>query len=132
MARRLRSWSASKNEPTAKSKKPASKVSFTISAETSKPSLKARVVDELLEILRSKSKSERQEIGDAINRVLENWGRPHRHSGIGIRRLAKTIFECRLGLDDRHAFVFIASPAELVFLFIGNNDEIQKLIRSNR
>lgn len=94
--------------------------------------MKARVTDELLDVLRSKSKSERQEIGDAINRVLENWGRPHGHSGVGIRRLTKTIFECRVGLDDRLAFVFIATAAELVFFFIGNHDEIQRLIRSNR
>ena len=94
--------------------------------------MKARVTDELLEILRSKSKSERQEIGDAIHRVLESWGQPHGHSGIGIRRLTKTIFECRVGLDDRLAFVFFATPLELVFFFLGNHDEIQKLIRSNR
>ena len=94
--------------------------------------MKARVTDELLEILRSKSKSERQEIGDAINQVLESWGRPHVRSGIGIRRLTKTIFECRVDLDDRLAFVFIATPPELVFFFIGNHDEIQKLIRSIR
>jgi hypothetical protein len=93
--------------------------------------LKARVTEDLLEKIRSKSKSERQEIGDAINRVVENWGRPHMHSGIGIRRLTKTIFECRIGLDDRLAFVFIATPPELVFFFIGNHDGIQKLIRSN-
>ena len=86
----------------------------------------------MLEILRSKSKSERQDIGDAINQVLESWGRPHGHSGIGIRRLTKTIFECRVGLDDRLAFVFIATPPELVFFILGNHDEIQKLIRSNR
>ena len=94
--------------------------------------MKARVTEDLLEILRSKSKAERLEIGDAINRVIESWGRPNAHSGIGIRRLTKTIFECRVGLDDRLAFVFIASPAELFFFFIGNHDEIQKLIRSNR
>jgi len=90
------------------------------------------VTEELLEAIRSRTKAERQEIGDAINRVLESWGRPHVHSGIGIRRLTKTIFECRVGLDDRLAFVFIATPAELVFFFIGNHDEIQKLIRSKR
>jgi hypothetical protein len=94
--------------------------------------LKARVTDDLLEIFRSKSKPERQAIGDAINQVLENWGRPHGHSGIGIRRLTRTIFECRVGLDDRLAFLFIATPPELVFFFLGNHDEIQKLIRSKR
>ncbi len=93
--------------------------------------MKAGVTEELLEQIRSRSKSERQEIGDAINRVLDSWGHPHAHSGIGIRRLTKTIFECRVGLDDGLAFVFMASPTELVFFFIGNHDEIQKLIRSN-
>jgi hypothetical protein len=94
--------------------------------------LKARGTDDLLEILRSKSKSERLEIGDAFNRVIEGWGRPHVHSGSGIRRLTTTIFECRVGLDDRLAFVFLATPPELVFFFIGTHDEIQKLIRSYR
>ena len=92
--------------------------------------MKARVTEDLLEQIRSRSKSERQEIGDAINGVLEIWGRPHGHSGIGIRRLTKTIFECRVGLDDRLAFVFIATPPELVIFFIGDHDEIQKVIRS--
>ena len=94
--------------------------------------MKARVTEDLLEILSSKSKSERQEIGDAINQVLESGGRPHGHSDIEIRRLTKTIFEFRVRLDDRLAFVFIASPADLVFFFIGNHNELQKLIRSNQ
>jgi hypothetical protein len=94
--------------------------------------LKARVTEELLEQIRAKSKSERYEIGEAIHQVLKSWGRPHGQSGIGIRRLTKTIFECRVGLDERLAFVFIATPAELVFFFIGNHDEMQKLIRSNK
>ncbi len=93
--------------------------------------MKASVTEDLLEQIRSRSKSERQEIGDAINRVLESWGRPHAHSRIGIRRLTKTIFECRVGLDDRLAFIFIVTPPELVFFFLGNHDEIQKLIRFN-
>jgi hypothetical protein len=93
--------------------------------------LKARLTEDLLEIIRSKSKTERHEIGDAMNRVLDTWGRPHMHSGIGVRRLTKTIFECRVGLDDRLAFVFIATPPELVFFFLGNHDEILKLIRAN-
>ena len=46
--------------------------------------------------------------------------RPYGHSGIGTRRLAKTIFECQVGLDDKLAFVFIAPPPKLVFFFLGN------------
>ena len=93
--------------------------------------MKARVTEELLEQIRGRTKAERQEIGAAINQVLASWGRPHLHSGIGIRRLTKSIFECRIGLDDRLAFVFIATPPELVFFFLGNHDAIQKLLRAS-
>lgn len=65
-----------------------------------------------------------------MNAALATWGKPHLHSGTGIRRLTKDIFECRVGLDERLAFVFIVTPPELVFFFIGSHDEIQKLIRS--
>lgn len=78
------------------------------------------------------SKEERREIGDAMNIVRDSWGSPHVHSGIGIRRLTKTIYECRIGLDQRLAFVFIATPPELQFFFIGDHNDIQKLIRANR
>ena len=67
-----------------------------------------------------------------MNAVLAAWGKPHLHSDAGIRRLTKTIFECRVDLDERLAFVFIATPPELVFFFLGNHDDIQRLIRSAR
>gem|GEM_PF-3839819 len=35
--------------------------------------------------------------------------------GISIRRLTKTIYECRVGLDERLAFVFKSTPPELIF-----------------
>ena len=90
-----------------------------------------RVTDELVEGLRRRSKEERKEIGEAMNAVLAGWGKPHVHTGTSIRRLTKTIYECRVGLDQRLAFGFIATPPELVFFFIGNHDDIQKLIRSS-
>jgi hypothetical protein len=94
--------------------------------------LRARVTDDLLDQIRQRSKADRKVIGEAMNAVLAAWGHPHLHSGISIRRLTKTIFECRVGLDERLAFVFIATPPELLFFFIGDHDEIQSLIRSMR
>jgi hypothetical protein len=94
--------------------------------------LQVTVTDELLATLRSKTKDERRQVGEAMNQVAANWGRPHLHSGIGIRRLTRTIFECRVGLDDRLAFLFIATPPELQFFFLGNHDEIRRLIRSSK
>ena len=92
--------------------------------------MRVRIADDLLEELRHRSKGERKVIGEAMNTVLAGWGKPHVHSGIGVRRLTKTIYECRIGLDERLAFVFIATPPELVFFFIGNHDDIQMLTRS--
>ncbi len=80
--------------------------------------------------LRKRSKAERKVIGEAMTAVQDGWGKPHVHSGISIRRLTKTLFECRVDLDERLAFIFIATPPELVFFFIGNHDEVQKLIKS--
>jgi hypothetical protein len=86
----------------------------------------------LLAQLRTRSRADRKFIGEAMNDVVASWGQPHLHSGIGIRRLTKTVFECRVGLEERLAFVFITTPPELVFFFLGNHDEIQRLIRSLR
>jgi hypothetical protein len=92
--------------------------------------LRARVDADLLDQIRQRPKADRKVIGAAMNSVVAAWGQPHRHSGIGIRRLTRTIFECRVGLDERLAFVFLATPPELVFFFLGSHDEIQNLIRS--
>jgi hypothetical protein len=92
--------------------------------------LRVRVTDDLLQRIRQRSKADRKIIGEAMNAVLAAFGRPHVHSGIGVRRLTKDIFECRVGLDERLAFVFVVTPPELVFFFLGNHDEIQKMIRS--
>jgi hypothetical protein len=94
--------------------------------------LRVRVAGGLLEQLRRLSKAERKVIGEAINAVLAAWGRPHLHSGAGIRRLSRTVFECRVGLDQRLVFLFIATPPELVFFFLGNHDEVQHMLRSLR
>ncbi|MEI8038500.1 MAG: hypothetical protein WCJ14_08925 [Verrucomicrobiota bacterium] len=79
----------------------------------------------------SKPQPDRESPDSPQNQALASWGRPHLHSGIGIRRLTQSIFECRIGLDDRLAFVFIATPPELVFFFLGNHDAIQKLLRAS-
>ena len=102
------------------------------STETSKPSLRVRVAEELLEQLRLRTKAERKIVGEAMNAFVAAWGQPHLHSGAGIPRLSRTVFECRMGLEQRLAFVFTATPPELVFFFLGNHNEIQRLLRSLR
>lgn len=94
--------------------------------------MKVTIPENLLAKIHSGSNEERHKIGEAIREVQAGWGHPHVHSGIDIRRLSKTIDECRVGLDDRLTFLFIATPPELVFFFIANHDEIQKLLRLNK
>lgn len=115
-----------------RSRKTAREESSATSREISNSSLRARVADDLLKQLRAVGKADRKLIGEAMNAVVAAWGRPHLHAGIGIRRLTKSIFECRVGRDDRLAFVFTVTPPELVFFFLGNHGEIQNLIRSCR
>ena len=118
------SWPVLKKEFMAKSKKTAKPAGSKNSPETSKPSSRprVRVTEELLEQLRRLSKEERKEVGEAMNTVQASWGQPHAHAGISIRRLTKSVFECRVGLDQRLAFLFITTPPELVFFFIGNHE----------
>lgn len=61
------------------------------------------------------------ELGDA-------FGKPHAHSGLGIRKLRTDLFECRVGLALR--ILFRASPDALIVRFIGSHDEVQKYLRT--
>lgn len=64
----------------------------------------------------------------AIDQAVKSWGTPHVHTGVGIRRLRKNVFECRCGLKLR--IVFQAEPKALTFVGLGTHDEIQNLIKS--
>lgn len=64
----------------------------------------------------------------AIDAVLEGFGKPHFHSGLGIRRLRKDYFECRSGIGIR--LVFRAGKGCLTFLAAGDDDAIRRLLRS--
>jgi hypothetical protein len=62
----------------------------------------------------------------APGRLCEEFGQPHLHSGLGIRKLRRHYFECRAGLKWR--LVFRDDDAGLIVLFLGNHDEIRQFI----
>lgn len=66
----------------------------------------------------------------ALCELAEGFGRPHVHSGIGIRKLGNKLFECRAGLAWR--FIFLDRPSELFISFLGNHDEIKALLKSGK
>ena len=63
----------------------------------------------------------------ALQTIPGCFGRPHAHTGISIRRLRKNVFECRAGLKLR--LLFRQNADTLEFFFIGNHEEIHRIIR---
>jgi hypothetical protein len=56
--------------------------------------------------------------------------KPHLRSGLSIRKLGKSLFECRTSLDWR--LVFRARKGVLTFVFAGDHDEVQDYLNSLR
>ena len=64
-----------------------------------------------------------------MENVRMQWGKPHLHGGVGIRRLADHLYESRVGLQER--LIFQNLEKSLYFHFMGNHDEVQKFLRSH-
>ncbi len=90
--------------------------------------MRVELTPELKTAIRRLPKRQRQQIGAVITAVRDGFGTPHLHSGLGIRRLRDSVFECRVGLKLR--LVFNAEPGVLSFSDIGTHDEIRKIIKN--
>lgn len=76
---------------------------------------------------RAYPKKARTLIGNALSQLERDFGHPHRHQGLGVRKLRGNYFEIRAGLDVR--LVFQNRKESLLFLMAGNHDDVQSLIR---
>ena len=85
----------------------------------SKRTLRIELTPELKIAIRHLPKRQRQQIGEVITAVRDGFGALHLHSGLGIRRLRGSLFECRVGLTLR--LVFDAEPGVLHFTDIGSS-----------
>jgi hypothetical protein len=74
------------------------------------------------------AKAHRRQIAQAIDETRDSFGKPHFHSGLGIRRLRENYFECRAGLDVRLAFR--AERGRLIFVAAGNHNQIRSFIKN--
>lgn len=83
---------------------------------------------DILKRLKKLEKSDRVECLLALVELVDAFGQPHRHSGIGIRKLGDRLFECRGNLALR--FLFENRPEELFVFFLGDHKEVQKLLRA--
>lgn len=80
--------------------------------------------------MRELPKNERAECLLALCELTESFGKPHVHSGLGIRKLGEKLFECRANLALR--FIFQDRPGDLFVSFVGNHDEIKALLRRGK
>ena len=72
-------------------------------------------------------RDERAECMLALCDLTQMFGRPHQHSGLGIRKLTKNVFECRGNLQLR--FLFFDRRADLYVWFLGDHDEVRSVLR---
>jgi len=84
----------------------------------------------VLRRLRELPKNKKVECLLALCELVESFGRPHAHSGLGIRKLGDKLFECRGSLALR--FIFQDRSTDLFVSFLGNHDEIKALLRSGK
>ena len=84
----------------------------------------------VLRRLRDLPRDDRTECLLALCELPECFGRPHVHSGLGIRKLGEKVFECRGNVAWR--FIFQDRPAELFVFFLGNYDEVKDLLRTQK
>jgi hypothetical protein len=71
-----------------------------------------------------------EEVSATLKLVRDGFGNPHAHAGISIRKLARTIYECRTGLAWR--LVFEARKGLLTFDFAGDHNEVRNYLRARR
>jgi mRNA-degrading endonuclease RelE of RelBE toxin-antitoxin system len=70
-----------------------------------------------------------QQVLDAARRLPSAFGRPHQHSGLGLRRIG-SFYEFRVGLQWRVLFIILKSDA--VLLTVGNHNEIVRYVREHK
>ena len=78
--------------------------------------------------IRSVPEAQRREVAQALDAMRDAFGRPHQHTGLGIRRLRRNFFECRAGRDLR--LIFEVLPSVLLFHDAGNHDDVQRFIKN--
>ena len=79
---------------------------------------------------KNRNNRELEEINERLKQLVENFGNPHGHAGLGLRRLRKNVFEFRISRDIRVVFLFFR-PNRLQLMMTGNHDEVRAWLREN-
>jgi hypothetical protein len=70
--------------------------------------------------------SQQAEVNAAVARLQAAFGRPHEHSGLGIRAFGR-YFEFRAGLGLR--VLFLNEKGDLFLCFVGNHEQVRAFIK---
>jgi mRNA-degrading endonuclease RelE of RelBE toxin-antitoxin system len=72
----------------------------------------------------------RQQLADAVKELPQALGQPHRHAGLGVRKIHRRgVYEFRLGQDGRVVFTLPEKDAIMLHL-LGNHDDVQRFLDS--
>ena len=92
-----------------------------------KPLLVAAAVFDRLESL---VRSERGECLLALHELRKEFGQPHVHSGLGIRKLRAHTFECRGNLALRFLF---QNRGDCLYVFaLADHDEVRRMLKTGQ
>jgi len=67
---------------------------------------------------------------EKIRLVAEQYGDPHRHAGLGLRKIARRSYEIRVGRQWR--VVFLHDGERLLAYDVMNHDEVSLWLRGQR
>src|SRR6266566_9757015 len=79
---------------------------------------------------RHRSDSDLEEINQRLLALVESFGKPHAHTGLGLRRLCDNAFEFRISRGIRVVFLFF-KPNRLQLMMTGNHDEVRAWLKEN-
>jgi len=83
---------------------------------------------ELLQQLLALPLPQRKAAWESLRQLLEAFGHPHAHSGLGVRKLRPHLFECRVRLGLRLLFKDRDTGVEV--FWIGDHGEVQAFLRT--
>lgn len=73
------------------------------------------------------SQEDREAALGVLRLLPEQFGRPHAHTGVGIRQLRPGLYEARIGLSLRAVFVRLGD--HLDGRLVGSHDDVRRFLK---
>jgi mRNA-degrading endonuclease YafQ of YafQ-DinJ toxin-antitoxin module len=90
--------------------------------------MKLALTERFLKDARALEGATRAQVFEAILALPSALGEPHRHAGLGMRKLHPTgIWEARIGLGLR--LVFALEPGLLTLVRVGTHEDVRRFLR---